>query len=319
MKNRHSRSSKSAASGFTLIELLVVISIIVILIALLLPALSEARIVALRTVCASNIRSLLQGCSEYSVDNTNQYPVNFQLNYPCGGLGTWPNPSISSSSSLAWGIASLYTNGMLTDPASIYCPDGAPPLAASANLNISGGNSSMPGYLPNALKYESATQGAAFLTNWPQKLQSQSLQAGNWWEVYSTYCYWYKRCNGVWSGWNSAQPYFDRPSSNRYSSWTNPGNTVVSSQFDYANPTDGLFTQSPTDAGDTILITDLVTAWNGSWSDPLWSSGFNSNHMHSKDGPDGANVGYNDGSVSWKPRGDLRPGFRIFVPPDFYR
>ena len=28
---------------------------------------------------------------------------------------------------------------------------------------------------------------------------------------------------------------------------------------------------------------------------------------------------YNDGSVSWKSLGDLKPGYRIFVPPDFYR
>ncbi|NNM85112.1 MAG: prepilin-type N-terminal cleavage/methylation domain-containing protein [Phycisphaerales bacterium] len=310
-------STRSRGMAFTLVELLVVITIIAILIALLLPALAQARILALRTVCASNIRSLLQGCVEYSNENENQYPLNFQQNYPCGSLGTWSG----SNSSIAWGLASLYTDGMLTDPAFVYCPDGAEPLAASANLNISGGSSPMPGYLPNALKYESATQGSSFLTSWPQKLESQSIATGNWWDVYSTYCYWVRRPNGVvsGSGWNPTNPYFGTPSSTRYNNWINPINQIDTSNFDYASPNDGLFTQSPTDPGDTILITDLVTGSNGSWADTLWSTGFNCNHMHSPDGPDGANIGYNDGSVSWKSLGDLKPGYRIFVPPDFYR
>ncbi len=308
-------STRRCGTAFTLVELLVVIAIIAILIALLLPALAQARILALRTVCAANIRSLSQGCTEYSVENGNQYPPNFQQNYPCGSLGTWSG----SNSSIPWGVASLYTDGMLTDPAFIYCPDGAAPLEAAANVNVSGGGSPMPGYLPSALKYESAAQGASFLTNWPQKLASQSIATGNWWDVYSTYCYWFRRPNGVFASWNSSDPTFDTSSSTRYNNWINPIDGSDTSNFDYANPNDGLFTQSPTDPGDTILITDLVTSWNGSWADTVWATGFNSNHMHSPDGPDGANIGYNDGSVSWKSLGDLKPGYRIFVPPDFYR
>ncbi len=45
-------------AGFTLVELLVVISIVVILISLLLPALSRAKELALRTACASNLHQL---------------------------------------------------------------------------------------------------------------------------------------------------------------------------------------------------------------------------------------------------------------------
>lgn len=89
--------------------------------------------------------------------------------------------------------------------------------------------------------------------------------------------------------------------------------------FDYANPSDGLFCQSPIDGSQTILISDLVTAWGGYWNDNLWTTGINSNHFHSQNGPDGANIGYNDGSVSWKPLSDLTPGYRIFRDPDFYR
>ena len=54
--------------GFTLLELLVVISIIAVLAALLLPAISMVRQMALATRCASNIRQIDLGARAYSQD-----------------------------------------------------------------------------------------------------------------------------------------------------------------------------------------------------------------------------------------------------------
>jgi len=74
-------SSRSAAgrqgrTGFTLIELLVVIAIIAILAALLLPALSLAKIHAQQTSCLSNIKQLNVAGLSYLNDNS-------QWGFPC--------------------------------------------------------------------------------------------------------------------------------------------------------------------------------------------------------------------------------------------
>ncbi|MFW6039048.1 MAG: prepilin-type N-terminal cleavage/methylation domain-containing protein, partial [bacterium] len=60
--------------GFTLVELLVVISIIALLIAILLPALKQARTVAVSTRCLSNQRQVGTGIHNYLTNEDEWLP-----------------------------------------------------------------------------------------------------------------------------------------------------------------------------------------------------------------------------------------------------
>jgi prepilin-type N-terminal cleavage/methylation domain-containing protein len=66
---------KHKHKAFTLVELLVVIAIIAVLIALLMPALSQARQNANRSVCLSNIRQLAIAFIMYANDNHDSFPA----------------------------------------------------------------------------------------------------------------------------------------------------------------------------------------------------------------------------------------------------
>lgn len=96
---------KVAAAGFTLVELLVVIAVIAILAALLLPALSQAKVRAKTVYCLNNVKQLELSCHIYSGDFNDFLPQNQVGGYVDQSGGTGDPSTVTNSLSWCPGIA----------------------------------------------------------------------------------------------------------------------------------------------------------------------------------------------------------------------
>ncbi len=289
--------------GFTLVELLVVVSIIGLLIALLLPALASAKLDAERVACAANVRTLVQGVHIYANNCKGQFPWSYSAYWPFGGQAVEVSGAVPVGQYPTCDFGSLYAMGILTNPTSIYCPlsgyMGADGPYANYLYTPRNGVAMGAPYLPTAVR-QYLKSGTT--TNWAANLA--------WYGVYSSYCYWYQKPNRNVLSANTST----------YGIWINP-QTQIGTRIDYAIPNEN-FTQSPIDAGSTILVSDITASYLGSWGAGPFLGGAEptmplSNHFTAAGSPDGSNIGYNDGSVAWKPFNQMHVGFVYNY--DFYR
>ena len=83
------KSDGNHRRGFTLVELLVVIAVIAILAALLLPALSKAKMQAKRVQCINNQKQLATTWMLYVQDNSDRVPANGRRDPPSTSVKYW--------------------------------------------------------------------------------------------------------------------------------------------------------------------------------------------------------------------------------------
>ncbi|HVU27463.1 MAG TPA: prepilin-type N-terminal cleavage/methylation domain-containing protein [Verrucomicrobiae bacterium] len=116
----HSRVVRREQTAFTLIELLVVIAIIAILAAMLLPALSAAKMRAWAVKSVSNVKQLQLGATMYANDNNGFLLPNAPYGHNLTGSKAWVDVSDSTKYVESWNQSlegntntALYTDGLL--------------------------------------------------------------------------------------------------------------------------------------------------------------------------------------------------------------
>ena len=141
--------TRTAPRAFTLVELLVVIGIIAVLVAILLPALSRARLQAQRVTCATQMRELVNATVMYCNDNKGYLPElrgytkdpntlpAYDNSYLCAigasGFPAFPdfennvNPNIGNGA----GLGKLYVHHYINSWKVLICPS----LINAINLN----------------------------------------------------------------------------------------------------------------------------------------------------------------------------------------
>ncbi|MHB1768163.1 MAG: type II secretion system protein [Phycisphaerae bacterium] len=287
-------SSRHRCGGFTLIELLVVISIIALLISMLLPALAQARSLALQIECASNMRQDGIAMSEYANEYRGMYPMSYAANFPFGGFDGYVNGQWTAAP--VWGLPMLYYDSFGMQGSNMV--NERPGILTPTAKGISLMYSTQPGGFSQTSPYTGVTAA---------DYDSSNGFVNNWKGIYSGYCYWLDR--GLkWSpGEDEYAVYIE-------SLGLDPNNYKGSYTYlpDYYK-TEHVPAENPRSNPGSILVTDEVF-----FSGLLGKEGMtnfptagvvSSNHVLTNNNflPVGAHELYNDGAVVWQPMSQIHP------------
>lgn len=156
----------SDRTAFTLIELLVVITIVAILIATMVPALSQARYVSMKTKNAAILKQWSLGFVNYAIDNKQILPASVQIPGngelplcaymgPVYGAGTGCNlmPAIDGYNLRQLSVHPFYNGPAIGTGWNLYPPSGS-------YTTILGGYLYFPGYDLRAWPWIATTVGS---------------------------------------------------------------------------------------------------------------------------------------------------------------
>jgi len=114
---RPSRDRPSRRAAFTLVELLVVVAVVALLLGILLPALGQARELARRSVCLSNLRQVHVAYFAYADLNEDRAPIGYRK-----GTKQW-NSMIYSGWPRSYVLFGLLRRaGLMDEPDAYFCP-----------------------------------------------------------------------------------------------------------------------------------------------------------------------------------------------------
>jgi prepilin-type N-terminal cleavage/methylation domain-containing protein/prepilin-type processing-associated H-X9-DG protein len=274
MKNSFCKGKRA----FTLIELLVVIAIIAILAAILLPALSKAKLQAIHTLCANNEKQQLVALTMYAGENRDLLPDGTNGNWVWDmdaflanqliGYGTtpltWYDPGTEPKFGPPdWFGNPAYGNVSPGEP-SLWCYQNAPYPDPSAKP---GDGFRVQGYAQTF--YGTATYaGTVFATNTNQKL-SATMTPG-----------YFEAPGGVPIGAVSKRP------------------LSACATLNGTSPTGNGLT-GDSDVYSTMQTYNWVNVEGGYMYDGA-HKGHISAHMKNATIPEGANIGMIDGHVEWR-------------------
>jgi prepilin-type N-terminal cleavage/methylation domain-containing protein/prepilin-type processing-associated H-X9-DG protein len=192
--SKHDRT-RQMRTGFTLIELLVVIAIIAILAAMLLPALSRAKLKAMGATCSSNQKQMALAWIMYADDNHDML-VNFNTGLNALGNVPWRYASPPVVPSIPAGTSAQDTDILLVEAGYkqgalfqyapnytvVHCP-ADPRFRLAVNKGFSYGSlspvASLNGEVPQLYKMSALLHPSARML-WVEENDPRGENLGSW-------------------------------------------------------------------------------------------------------------------------------------------